>query len=650
MKKALSYKLIILVITFALCMALAFAFVGVKDVSAANITSPSSGFSGGQSITFVDADGDDVDYVKATVKSGDTVSIKNKLVVDDLSVEMNVPETVSEFKVILNYDSYFVNGAFKNDNFYNNIENEFVFETDGDLVVAISTQDNALTVKVGEDVQTKEDIYYMIKGDDKCVAKISFEFTLTEETETADISFISVDQMASDESGAYKQTFNLKTLENGTVAIDTIALPRVAIASSSMVKSGEYFNAIVGKKYTLSFNVYSLFGDVTASSLYLATESADIWLDPSTEKPKSIIFDIEGYQNVFSVRTSDLENKDIEFYTVSSVDHDSEANVAPKYISYEGNEAVYDGYRTLVEKASVKSYTDIDGTSITRSLRLGDSFEIPSLEDLVYDDYDVYSSMTYTVYYTTPSKELSQTTSLKFTVSEAGDYEFFVVFKDTNGNSMEKDDFYTVGDDGIPVYDDCEYKDAIFTFSIEDNAPISVEVPSKVQSKGYLNTKYVATEFKILSGDNKDFTLYYNSDISATEDSDDWIELPILSGISENYDENGFTYADIKTLNYDGEYTFTPVKVGAYMIKCFVSSSTSSSSRYAEGATIIPVEEKPTVVVVPSHWLRDNVWSVVFLSVGTLALIGIIVLLFVKPKQEPETDETGDALKEKAEK
>ena len=102
--------------------------------------------------------------------------------------------------------------------------------------------------------------------------------------------------------------------------------------------------------------------------------------------------------------------------------------------------------------------------------------------------------------------------------------------------------------------------------------------------------------------------------------------------------------------NTDGKYTFTPVKVGAYKIKCEVSSGTSSSARYAEGETVISVAEEPSVVKPDNHWFRNNVWSIVFLSVGTLSLIGIIILLFIKPKEEVETDETGEALNVNAKK
>ena len=72
------------------------------------------------------------------------------------------------------------------------------------------------------------------------------------------------------------------------------------------------------------------------------------------------------------------------------------------------------------------------------------------------------------------------------------------------------------------------------------------------------------------------------------------------------------------------------------MIKCTATSEVSS--RNDEDFTIIRVNSEPNVVEIPSTWLRDNVWSVVFLSVGTLCLIGIIVLLFIKPKEEIDND------------
>ena len=245
-------------------------------------------------------------------------------------------------------------------------------------------------------------------------------------------------------------------------------------------------------------------------------------------------------------------------------------------------------------------------------------------------------------------------------MSEAGDYEFYVVFKDSNGNAMDREDFYKLDEhddskivgiddiaaaieDPMTVVATYKYFPAVFRFTVEDDAPMSVTVPDS-QGTGYLNIKYTATAFDIQSsGYNVTYTLSYNADVNATADSEDWIEIPKLADVTDEYNENGFTYSDIESIDYDGDYTFTPVKLGAYKIDCEITSD--KSERSASGYTVIKVEEEPAVVKVDTHWLRNNIWSVVFLSVGTLALIGIIVLLFIKPKEEVETDETGDALK-----
>ena len=51
---------------------------------------------------------------------------------------------------------------------------------------------------------------------------------------------------------------------------------------------------------------------------------------------------------------------------------------------------------------------------------------------------------------------------------------------------------------------------------------------------------------------------------------------------------------------------------------------------------MIKVLSEPTTVRPATHWFSENYVSVIFLGVGTLCLIGIVVLLFVKPKDAYE--------------
>ena len=501
------------------------------------------------------------------------------------------------------------------------------------MTVEITTENNVLTAKVGADEQSKADMYYKIKDDDKCSAKIAFDFTLTDD---ADVTFKSIDQKKSDGTGAYKQNFEL---EDGK--IKTFATSRAIINDLPMKKEAAGLKVVLGKKYNLSFTTYSVFGSVSKNDVYVKSGDATIVVNPYSDKPTSVVTNntADAPDGLKLCYKDGETEKELETYNVLAAVDSKTDNAAPVY-EYDAN--VLTQYKTLVANAAKKEYFDTDGGSLgEHSIRLGDTYTIPSLQDLVKDTLYVYSDLTYTVYYRTPSNASGSTTSLKFTVSEAGKYEFFVVFKDPSGNAMEKDQFYTINpnDDNDIIHG--AYYDVVFTFAIDDDAPISVEVP-ETQGAGYLNTKYVASGFEILSGSNVTYTLYYNEKADATKDAEGWEEVS-----SEN---DYFTESEIESIGYDGTYTFTPIKIGSYKIKCEVSSGTSSSARYAEGETVISVKEEPSVVKPDNHWLKNNLWSVIFLSVGTLSLIGIIILLFIKPKEEVETDETGEALNLNAEK
>ena len=106
----------------------------------------------------------------------------------------------------------------------------------------------------------------------------------------------------------------------------------------------------------------------------------------------------------------------------------------------------------------------------------------------------------------------------------------------------------------------------------------------------------------------------------------------------DKYTGEDFTYDEIKDFAYDGKLTFTPIKKGFYKVVCTVSSTKTVRFDSAE-SQIVEISKKPTVVKPDSHWLQNNVWSVVFLSIGTLCLIGIVVLLFIKPKEETGENE-----------
>lgn len=653
MKKAFLYKLTLLLTVFALAFT-AFAFTGIKTAHAAvseiKIDSVTDYFNADGAT--LNADGTNL---IATVSNNGTVGFENELTVNNLAIELSVSDSVKMFTVSLTSNAYAVGGVVEEENSAKpntTVVNEFTVDVAGDkiylngdtnsaeisvtqnLTVKFSTVSGVLSATLlnenGDEVTVSNDandLYHKIAGNDKNAASVSFAFELVNEDGSAEVAFKSVNQGEGDD---YKQTF----AANYEDKIAVIAKPRVSITSVSAKVEDGVIVPVYGYKYSFSFAVYSVFGNLSASDLYLSASDENVKLE-NKATPKAAAFYNEETTTLV-VRSGFVS--DIETYQVATAANRDSDNDAPTYISYAENQEIYENYDKLVKLAALNDYDN--GTF---SIRLGDEYTVPSLENLVTDNLDAYASLTYTVYYRTPSQSSGSTSSMKFTVSEAGDYTFYVVFKDKNGNAMDKDDFFTVSEEDSNVINKGSLYHAVFTFNVQDDAPISVTAPTS-QGDGYLNTRYTATGFKIQSsGNNVSYTLYYNGLVKANAEDEGWVKIPELSDVKEDYSENGFTYSDIEAINYDGKYTFTPIKIGAYKIVCFVTSD--NSVRYDSASTIIEVKTARTEVKVDTHWLQNNIWSVVFLSIGTLALIGIIVLLCIKPKETVETDATGDALK-----
>lgn len=640
MKKALLTKLTLMLTVFAMLF-YAVAFAGMRGASAATVKVSAENISS----FFKDADGAEISLdgndLKVTVTDGGTFAFYNQLVADDLAIAFSVPETVEKVTITLTSDEYatggFANGTGETENvFVADIAGDKISLNDisenaelaaGEITVGFSVANGVLTARVG-DVETAneaDDLTKKMAGKDKHPVSVSFSFDLAEDAENADVLINYVDQKASEDG--YKQGF--KT-DDGTVAgkIETIAKARVSMTTMPIKAANGKLIPVKDYKYTFAFKAYSLFGSVDDGDVYFSKDNANMNFE-NKDKPKTVTFTNDEEMEIY-LCTSSVE--ELEKYVVAAAKIRENDDTAPEYLDREENEEIYDNYQLLAEKAAKADY---DGEEY--SIRLGDDYTIPSLEDLVYDDYDAYSSLTYTVYYRTPSSSTGSTTGMSFTVSEAGDYIFYVVFKDKNGNSMDKDAFIVEDDNGNEEINEGA---AVFTFNVQDDAPLYVIAPAS-QGNGYVGTKYTATDFEIKSsGNNVTYTLKYNADVNATENSDGWTEIPKAADATD--DERA------KAVDYDGKYTFTPDKIGSYMIECVATSVTNVRS--SSDSSIIRVLKEKTEVKPDTHWLQNNVWSVVFLSIGTLALIGIIVLLFIKPKDATETDATGDALKEKKQK
>lgn len=650
MKIAKSSKICVLILALILSLACALSFMNFNVTKADDSFSLSTYFGGSAESIAIDADKD-----KLVVKTNNekTFEIKNQLLIDDFATAFTVGDKVSKITLTVTADSYFGEGVRKtessdllkvsdiNDDTEDNVKeienvividftaNEFKLNekaavaftpaaTGDEYTLGLSVADGNLTVNFASVSDTNTDTYYKIGGKDKTPAELSFKFETTEDDQ--EIKFSYIDQGASVADGTYKQEFKDENPEKATPRA------RVTFGGSYIANNKNEVNFINGAEIKASFTEYSVLGKNGGKfSLAKNADADENAVTLSTEdNPDEMKIAASGDVK-FDVKQ---DGKVVETYTAKMYDKGSDT-AAPEYKIAADNKEAYDAFIKALYDATRKDY----GDNGTHYVKLGDKITVPSFKGLVTDNKTAYEDLTHTMYYRTPSSSTGSTDGWTITLSEAGKYQFYVVFKDKAGNAMDSDKFYKLDDDGEIIAGTYEYEAYVFEFSIEDDAPIIVE-PAAVYGKGYLNTEYTFSAFNV---EASSYTPSYRLLYSETKNGE-YKEIIAKSKIDDedDYDNEDFTYAEMTGFAYDGKLTFTPVKKGFYKVECTVSSE---KVRFEVKETdAVEITEKPSVVKPDTHWLENNVWSVVFLGIGTLCLIGIVVLLFIKPKEEIDDD------------
>ena len=695
MKTAKTSKIILFVMAVAMFFASFLALSAPQKASAATTSSNiiSSIFSG-TAVELRNVELKD-DSAVASMQDGDTLSLKNQLVISDLGLEFGAPDwtKMESFSISIEATAKGANGNINSEGkFDTKIKNVITIskgdsdgfvkaslneatpvsaQLDGDVNVAFTVDANGYP-KVyieGEEV-TCSDEYYTLGKTDKYVGNISFSVKLTaDNNEASELAIKSIDQKQSNASGYFKQTFKL----DAGGAIEKHALPRVTINDSLFYE--DKIVAISGQKNELRTTAYSVTGQLKASRLSVTTTSnsngtngGKVFIDDAA--PKAVTFykkDAVDLDNTMSFNISyryqdddyRYENGDYavceEYTAIDVIAKDFDEN-APVYAEvgsqeYIDNADILDAYLDALYEAVTEDYGAEYGV---HSVRLGTSINIPSLADFVKDEYTSYTNLTHTIYYKTPSTSTGSSTSWKFTASVPGNYEFYVTFCDKADNKMQRSDFYTAEGQEVTVgkyydnntvskYDGLVSRNGyVFRFVIEDDAPLSVEA-AESYANGYVNTRYIASSFDVkASGLQTTYKLYYNASQSAQPIGEgwqeSWVEIPTSKKVSESNVPNGWSLDDTTNVAYDGKLTFTPVKKGTYVIECSIASNNVKDRKDTAVATI-RVDTDPTIVKPANTWLRDNVWSVVFLSIGTVCLAGVIVLLFIKPKEKATAED-----------
>ena len=318
---------------------------------------------------------------------------------------------------------------------------------------------------------------------------------------------------------------------------------------------------------------------------------------------------------------------------------------------------VYTGETTLEAsfKVTVVSSDSIDETSISyntnadligavqtavddhaKTLKVGDSFSftnagvMTALEKVVVSKYFPYSALTKNYYYSnSQSSSYTNTTSSKFTVSKAGTYSFYVLVTDECNNKVTTDDlvegpggWYAKDSDGNRVGDVII---PIYTFTVEEiTAPVITVAASEA---GFLNLEYTVNSFTIDAEDyQSEYTLYYSEELFDKDDESYENDTAYMNAVLAHS-----TTVDVTDELFDkDEVSFTPDKKGYYYVLVRAVDSANMSEQAMSRA--ISVQREYTTVSIEREFVKNNLVSVISLSVALLCLVGLIVLILIKPK------------------
>ncbi len=317
-------------------------------------------------------------------------------------------------------------------------------------------------------------------------------------------------------------------------------------------------------------------------------------------------------------------------------------------------------YQKLVNQAAVQD----DGTT---SIQVGSGayFYLPSLKAYITDATCGYTDMQFDIYYRTPKSDTQSLTGLAYDELEIeltaeGKYEFRIVPTNTFGNAIIAHELK----DGVPqtipvteitssnVWDLAEIP--TFTFTVKYNG-VAIEEPEEADD-GYIDVTYTSDGFEIISLEddyNKiktEYKLYYlevNASYAGRTISKEDLKNSLMNMSEtgeceygtwrmieeENADEDEDYGDNVYAWNPSSALSFIPQETGYYGITVSAKDQGMTTAA-ANEAVVISVSSEADVLPGETYWLQNNILSVVFMCIGGVCLIGIVVLLLIKPKDK----------------
>lgn len=304
----------------------------------------------------------------------------------------------------------------------------------------------------------------------------------------------------------------------------------------------------------------------------------------------------------------------------------------------------------------------------------GNYFYLPSFENFIRDNVTAYRDLTFSIYYISAGSDSATSldyNELAIELENEGLYRFAIYATDAEGNNM-----YYLDEDGREV----EFAASELTALLEDPAEsdlaeyvpvfqfdvnyegLSVTDPEG-QDIGFVGTTYSVPDFDVTGLSSQyetTYTLYvfdryayygkygtisYSEFINRAEelfenDREFFREIPAEADLEEadpDYDELAAYEWDPDGLSFvpQDENTFYLVRMEA-RDTTFVTTPLTSVMAISVSAAADPIN-------VAENWVENNVASVVLLSVAGAALIGIILLVVIKPKDKGDIDQLDEA-------
>ena len=267
--------------------------------------------------------------------------------------------------------------------------------------------------------------------------------------------------------------------------------------------------------------------------------------------------------------------------------------------------------------------------------------------------------MEFTVYYRTDSSSSVQTVSgsydeLRIELTAEGRYQFRIVPTNSAGNAMVgifasgPDDAVRYSEDDITTDNVFEAANLVtFEFTVQYTGP-SIEKPEDDDDTGYVDATYTVEDFEIvgISGSyTEHYRLYYfeakdptrgitPSQLRTADENGTISELgewKLINKYDDTLDEDDENNDNDYSWNPDSSLSFVPQERGFYKVELIVTSDNLGAKTEAK---YIEIAADADVIRGETYWLENNIWSLVFLGIGVLCLIGIVVILLIKPKDK----------------